>query len=156
MAESPNSQFPARYIKTWRIPKWFLQEANSIQVKTADHKNINRRAVETRRLTLCGTLPWCQPIQELCMKWSYLLQPPPLTMLLEPLESWGLFDYEFQFSLLWMHSKYHEIPLPQPGVSRLAFTACVVDPSLIGNNAMFFLSSLACCPQNTQSHWASS
>ena len=42
------------------------QTSPSTQMKSANRKNINSRLVETRRLMMVETSPWCQPIQELC------------------------------------------------------------------------------------------
>lgn len=82
---------------------------------------------------------------------------PSLTMLLKPLESWGLFDYEFQFSLPGSCSKYcaflyHSLV----SVDWLCCTWASGPKFDLVTMPCSFLSSLACCPQNTQSHWASS
>ena len=47
-------------------------------MKTADHKIIDPELVETRRLRMLETSPWCQPIQELSVSWS---RPTPWTPL---------------------------------------------------------------------------
>ena len=58
MAESPNSQIPKNKDKDLtHIPKLFLQEADPLQMKTADHKNIDLRLIETRRLMMLDTSP---------------------------------------------------------------------------------------------------
>ena len=51
-------------------PELFLQEADPLQMKAADHKNMDPRLVETRRLMTLQASPWCQPIQELSTSWS--------------------------------------------------------------------------------------
>ena len=55
----------------------FYRKQTPLQVKTADGKNIDSKLVETRRLMMLETSPWCQPVWELCMSWSHTLQPPP-------------------------------------------------------------------------------
>ena len=47
------------------IPKVFLKEADPHQMKIADCKHVGPRSVETRRLMILETSPWCQPIGEL-------------------------------------------------------------------------------------------
>ena len=38
-------------------PEWFIQEADPLQMKTADHKSTDPRLVETRRLMMLETSP---------------------------------------------------------------------------------------------------
>ena len=59
------------------IPKQFLQVSDPHQMKTADHKRIGPRLVETKRLMMLENLPWCQHTWRLCTSWSHILQPPP-------------------------------------------------------------------------------
>ena len=53
-------------------------------MKTAAHKIIDPKLVETRRLMMLETSPWCQPIQELSVSWSH---PAPWTLKLLSLPS---------------------------------------------------------------------
>lgn len=80
MAESPNSQVPKDIDKDLTcILKLFVQEADTNQMKTADHKHTDSTLFETRRLMMLETSPWCQPIWQLCTSWSCTLQlRPPL------------------------------------------------------------------------------
>ena len=50
-----------------QVPKLFSQEADSLQVKTADHKNVDPKLVKIRKLMMLETLPCDQSIQELSM-----------------------------------------------------------------------------------------
>ena len=53
-------------IKVWHtFLSYFLQEVDPLQMKTPDHKNIDPRLVEIRRLMKLETSPWWQPIWEL-------------------------------------------------------------------------------------------
>ena len=56
MAESPNSQIPKDKDLTY-IPKLFLQEADTNQMKTADHNHIDSILFETIRLMMLETSP---------------------------------------------------------------------------------------------------
>ena len=57
MAESPSSQVPKDIDKDLtRIPKLFLQEADTNQMKTADHKHIDSTLPETKGW-------WCWKLQ---------------------------------------------------------------------------------------------
>ena len=50
----------------------FYRKQTSLQVKTADHKKIDSRLVETRRLMMLETSSWCHPVPELPTSWSCL------------------------------------------------------------------------------------
>lgn len=47
------------------------------QMKTVDHKHLDTRQIETRRLEILETSLWCQPIWEMCMSWPHTCSPPP-------------------------------------------------------------------------------
>ena len=65
-------------MKAWHtFRSSFYRKQTTLQMKTADHKIIDSKLVETRRLMMLETSPWCQPIQELSMSWS---PPAPWTL----------------------------------------------------------------------------
>ena len=59
------------------IPKLFAQDTDPHRMKTADHKHTDPRLVETRRLMMLETSPWCQPFRELPTSWP---RPAPWTL----------------------------------------------------------------------------
>ena len=72
-------------MKAWHtFRSSFYRKPTTLQMKTADHKIIDSKLIETRRLMMLETSPWCQPIQELSTSWS---RPSPWTLKLLSLPS---------------------------------------------------------------------